>query len=125
MKTCVWELSVEAISVAAFVAAPLLILAMIVIDLLGGGEEWATIWVKGMCCESVSRVAEREVRSACNISDFKPDFRTQTVTVSLRGTRSPALLVIWEAFERSSLQPQRITHRRQKYDASYFVDCRS
>jgi len=106
------ELLTEGVLLIAVVAAPLLILTMVVSDLLTSSRS-AVLMVDGLCCSHAAYEAEYHLGTVEGVKRCVADRKSQLLRIVLHDASLSTLQAVWDVAEQNSLRPTRMIFRGQ------------
>ena len=123
MKSDFTALTAEIVLLVAVVSAPILIFAMIAVDVLAT-DETLTVTVDGMCCECVSRMAAAELRELNSVRNVRFDLPAKTLSVTVADTGENVVTDVWRTLQRCELRPELMVWRQQHFDEARMASLR-
>jgi hypothetical protein len=81
------------------------------------GSRSASIEVQGLCCSISAQSAQQELAKVSGVIGVIPDYHSQTIHLTLRGSQPTSPQGIWEAIERTSLRPVRLKTEAETFFA--------
>ncbi len=110
-----FKMALELLSIAAIVSAPIVVTAMIGIDLFRRVET-VTVSVDGMCCQQVADCAAAELRKIGGVRSITPDLCTRRLFVTVLDPGQFPASEIWTTLVKCNLAPKHMVWRDQKID---------
>ena len=77
----------------------------------------AILVTKRMCCAHEGGPAVKEMSKIPGIASVVPDYKTRSLVIVAKGNAAPSPLAIWEAAERTKLEPIRLSTTQGVYNS--------
>lgn len=112
-----FKIALELLGIAAYVSAPIMVTAMIGVDLFQGGEI-VTVSLDGMCCQKVADSAAVELRKIHGVRSITADLCARRLFVTVQSTGNFPTSEIWATLRNCKLAPRDMVWRDQTIGAS-------